>query len=58
SVALGSVLGLSREQGLSAYDASYLELAAREGLPLATQDSRLRVAAERIGVEILAGPPG
>ncbi len=58
SVALGSVLGLSREQGLSAYDASYLELAAREGLPLATQDSRLQAAAERIGVEILAGPPG
>ncbi len=58
SVALESVLGLSREQGLSAYDASYLELAAREGLPLATQDSRLQAAAERIGVEILAGPPG
>ena len=56
SAAFGSILSLSRARGLSAYDASYLELAAREGLPLATQDSRLRTAAERAGVAILAGP--
>lgn len=54
--ALGPVLALSREYGLSAYDASYLELAARAGLPLATQDDRLRMAAERSGVDVLAEP--
>lgn len=59
SAAFGSILSLSRDLGLSAYDASYLELVAREGLPLATQDSRLRGAADRAGragVAILAGP--
>ncbi len=56
SAALGSVLALSREHGLSAYDATYLELAVREGLPLATEDARLRAAAERAGVEALADP--
>ncbi|HEX5501830.1 MAG TPA: type II toxin-antitoxin system VapC family toxin [Thermomicrobiales bacterium] len=52
--ALGAVLALGRQQGLSAYDAAYLELAAREGLPLATRDARLRDAAARIGVPLLA----
>src|SRR5579859_5263995 len=42
--ALGSILALAREQGLSAYDAAYLELAMREGLPLATRDKALRRA--------------
>lgn len=46
----GSVLPLAREHGLSAYDASYLELAIRDGLPLATQDERLRAAASGVGV--------
>jgi predicted nucleic acid-binding protein len=52
-VALGSVLELGRVHGLSAYDAAYLELAMREGLPLATQDDALRVAAERAGVPLV-----
>ncbi len=47
---LSSVAALSREHGLSAYDASYLELAMRLGLALATQDQRLRAAAVRAGV--------
>ncbi len=50
---LGDIMGvltLGREQGLSADDASYLELAARRGLTIATQDTRLRAAAERMGV--------
>jgi predicted nucleic acid-binding protein len=52
-VALGSVLELGHVHGLSAYDAAYLELAMREGLPLATQDDALRVAAERAGVPLV-----
>ena len=51
-LALGSVLDLARSQGLSAYDAAYLELAMRQGIPLATQDEGLRAAAERVGVPL------
>lgn len=50
--ALGPVLDLARAHGLSAYDAAYLELAMREGLPLATQDEALRAAAQRVGVPL------
>lgn len=50
---LGSVLPLGRHHGLSAYDAVYLELAARLGLPLATRDERVITAAAAIGVRIL-----
>lgn len=49
-VALGDTLQLARRYGLSVYDASYLELALRRGLPLATLDSDLRKAASRAGV--------
>jgi predicted nucleic acid-binding protein len=38
---------------VSAYDASYLEVAMRRGLPLATQDERLIRAADAAGIEIL-----
>ena len=38
---------------LSAYDASYLELAMRRGLPIATQDERLQRAAGAAGIQIL-----
>jgi len=44
------VLALAREQGLSTYDASYLDMAMRYGIPLATQDSRLQEAARQAGV--------
>jgi predicted nucleic acid-binding protein len=50
---LGAVLDLARAHGLSAYDAVYLELAMREGLPLATQDEALRGATQRVGVPLL-----
>jgi predicted nucleic acid-binding protein len=49
----GPVLAVARAHRLSAYDAAYLELAARQGLPLATQDSRLRKAAGNAGVALL-----
>jgi predicted nucleic acid-binding protein len=48
-----TILRLGIEHGLSAYDASYLELAMRRGLPLATQDDRLMRAAGAAGIEIL-----
>lgn len=47
---LGELLGLAREQGLSSYDASYLDLAVRTGLPLASLDGDLLEAADRYGV--------
>ncbi len=53
SAAFGMVLNLARAYGLSAYDAAYLELAMREGLPLATQDDALRAAAGAVGVPLL-----
>ena len=45
----------AREWDLTVYDAAYLELAMREGLPLATLDAGLKSAAHRAGVRI-AGP--
>lgn len=43
-------LQLARAHELSAYDAAYLELAVRRGLPLATLDDALRAAAAAVGV--------
>lgn len=50
---LGTVLSVADERGLSVYDAMYLELALRRGLPLATLDQRLIEAANAAGVETL-----
>ena len=52
--AWGEVLSLARAHGLSAYDAAYLELALRRGLPLATLDDRLKAAASAVGVPAFA----
>jgi len=49
---LGEILSLAREQGLSTYDATYLHLAMRQGVPLATTDDLLRQAATRAGVPL------
>ncbi len=51
--ALSTVLELARSERLSAYDASYLELAMRRGVPLATKDDDLAKAARRVGVTLL-----
>jgi predicted nucleic acid-binding protein len=50
---LEDVIMLGREESLSAYDASYVHLALANGLPLATLDSRLKVACEQVGVPLL-----
>jgi predicted nucleic acid-binding protein len=49
-----SVLRLARVHRLSVYEAAYLELAQREGLPLATLDGDLRRAAAGEAVTIVA----
>ena len=43
-------LHLARAHTLTVYDAAYLELALRRGLPLATLDERLKKAAAAVGV--------
>jgi predicted nucleic acid-binding protein len=43
-------LHLARSHRLSVYDAAYLELALRHGLPLATLDDKLAAAATAAGV--------
>ena len=51
--ALSEILFLGRQQGLSSYDTAYLELAMREGIPLATRDNRLRKVSGKCGVKIV-----
>lgn len=51
--ALGAVLQLARRFKLSTYDATYLELALRLSMPLATLDPDLRRAARRTGVPVV-----
>lgn len=50
--ALSETLQLARRHRLSAYDAAYLELALRAGLPLASLDEALRKAATKAGVKL------
>jgi predicted nucleic acid-binding protein len=47
------LLALARAYNLSSYDASYLYLAMRKGLPIATLDNKLIEAARSIEVPIL-----
>jgi predicted nucleic acid-binding protein len=49
--AFDEILSLTRSQQLSAYDAAYLELALREGCPLATLDATLVASSNKLGVE-------
>ncbi len=48
-----SVITLARVEGLTSYDAAYLELAIRQGLPLATRDKKLVQAANNANIEVL-----
>jgi predicted nucleic acid-binding protein len=47
------VIRLARAYRLTSYDAAYLELALRKGLPLATLDKAMRAAADTEGVACL-----
>ena len=50
---LSQLAALARPHQLSAYDAAYLDLAVRRGLPLLTFDRNLRQAATAVGVSLL-----
>lgn len=51
--ALNEIRFIARQQGLSSYDAAYLELAMREGVALATKDDKLRKAARKCGAKLV-----
>lgn len=51
--AWGPTRMLARDQGLTLYDAAYLELAIRRRFPLASCDGDLIAAARRLSVETL-----
>jgi len=44
---------LARVNELSSYDASYLDLSLKKGLPIATIDARLIEAAKKVDVPVL-----
>lgn len=50
---MGEILSLARDTGLTSYDASYLDLAMRRRLPIATMDKAIRKAARRCRVPIM-----
>lgn len=54
--AWSDTINVARSQGLSVYDAGYLELAMRRGLPLATLDDKLKAAAVAVGVAVYPAP--
>jgi predicted nucleic acid-binding protein len=49
--ALSDILYLARRYNLSSYDAAYLELALRKGLPLATLDKGLEKSVKKAGAK-------
>ncbi len=52
--AFNQILSVARQNDLTEYDAAYVELALREALPLATLDAKLRRAATRVGITLVA----
>ena len=49
------IFALAREHKLSTYDASYLDLAMKKGIPIATLDNRLISVAKRSNISIMLG---
>jgi predicted nucleic acid-binding protein len=58
SRAFQPIVSLARSHGLTTYDAAYLELAQRRGIPLASLDSDLKKRAQAIGVALYSPPQG
>lgn len=52
AIAFTRLIDLASEHGLTIYDATYIELAARRQLPLASNDARMKEAAIRSGVDL------
>jgi len=50
--AMNEILFLARAYKLTAYDASYLELSLREGVPIATLDDDLRSACKKANATV------
>jgi predicted nucleic acid-binding protein len=48
-----ALIALAQAHRLTAYDASYLELALRRALPIASHDSALRDAASAAGIDVI-----
>ena len=51
--AFEQILSVARQQNLTEYDAAYLELALRAGLPIATLDDKLKQAARLVDVGLV-----
>ena len=49
------LLALGRSNNLSSYDASYLDLSMRKGIPIATLDTQLITASKKTSIPILMG---
>ena len=49
------IFALAREHKLSTYDASYLDLAMKKGIPIATLDNRLLSVTKQNNVSVMNG---
>lgn len=47
------IISVAHSEKLTTYDAAYLELAMRLGLPLATKDIQLAKTAKKIGIKLM-----
>lgn len=52
AIAFTRLAELASEHELTVYDATYIELATRRQLPLASNDTRMKLAAVRSGVDL------
>jgi predicted nucleic acid-binding protein len=52
--AFDQILSVARQRHLTEYDAAYLELALRRGLPLASLDNQIRRAARQAGIPLVS----
>lgn len=53
SLGFNRILMLGQSEGLTTYDASYLELALRKDIPIATNDKKLMAAAQRLNMPLI-----